>query len=40
MSDYYKYIWILVMEELTGNMGQQHEKELYEWELNEFLLLH
>ena len=33
MSSYYKYIWIFVMEELTGNIGQQHEIELYDEEM-------
>ncbi len=33
MSYYYKYIWIFVMEELTGNIGQQHERELYDEEM-------
>ncbi len=33
MDSYYKYIWIFVMEEITGNIGVQAEKELYELEL-------
>ena len=33
MDYYYKYIWIFVMEELTGNKGRQVEKELYEEEM-------
>ena len=33
MDYYYKYIWIFVMEELTDNIGQQHEKELYDEEM-------
>ena len=32
MDYYYRYIWIFVMEELTGNKGRQVEKELYEEE--------
>ncbi len=32
MDSYYKYIWIFVIEELTGNKGRQVEKELYEEE--------
>ena len=40
MDNYYKYLWLFVLEELMGNVGVQHEKELYEWELNEILLLH
>ena len=37
MDDYYKYIWVFILEELTGNIGRQLEMELYEWELNEFI---
>ena len=33
MSSYYRYIWLFVMEQLTGNIGQQHERELYEEEM-------
>ena len=33
MDYYYKYIWIFVLEELTGRIGRQHEKELYDEEM-------
>ena len=37
MDDYYRYIWVFIMEELIGNIGRQLEMELYKWELNEFI---
>ncbi len=38
MDDYYTYIWIFVMEELTGNIGRQHEMELYEEEKYQYIV--
>ena len=33
MENYFKYLWIFVLEELMGNIGVQAEKELYQQEL-------
>lgn len=33
MDSYHKYLWVYVMEELLGNIGQEDERILYEMEL-------